>query len=167
MPRPKLTRPNYRLHRRRDIWALDYTDPVSGRTRSVSTRTGDRREAEIWRDRYIAGREQPLPPAQPVIDEIVEHYLADRKPRVAAYDTLEWAAAPIKRHVGNLEPRMLGRRTYMDRRAGDGVGDGTVRRDGGMLRAALALAVRDGWIEKGTLYRAAAYAAAAAGCPYA
>jgi integrase len=148
MSRPRLTKPNYRLRRRGNIWVAEYTDPVSGHTRSVSTRTGDRHDAEVWLDRYLTGQEQPLPPAQPVIDEIVEHYLADRKPRVAAYDTLQWAAAPIMRHVGNLEPRMLGRRTYMDRRAGDGVSDGTVRRDGGMLRAALALAVRDGWIEK-------------------
>jgi integrase len=147
MPRKKLARPNYRLRRRGDVWAVEWTDPLSGRTRSVSTRASERGAAEIWLAQWIAGQEQPLPPKQPLIVDVVDHYLADRKPRVAAYDTLEWAAGGIKRHVGSLEPRMLGRRTYAERRARDGVADGSIRREVGVLRAALATAVRDGWIE--------------------
>jgi integrase len=147
MPRRKLDRPHYRLRRRGALWVIDWTDPLTGRTRSVSTRTGERNAAEIWREQWIAGQEQPLPPAQPLIADLIDHYLADRKPRVAAYDTLEWAAAGIKRHVGALEPRMLGRRTYLERRARDDVADGSIRREVDVLRAALAMAARDRWIE--------------------
>lgn len=79
---------------------------------------------------------------------MLDHYLADRKPHVAAYDTLEWASAGLRRHLGNLEPRMLSRRMYIDRRRREGVSDGTIGREVSTLRAALALAERDGWISK-------------------
>jgi integrase len=146
MPRHKLLKPNYQLRLRGRSWVIDWTDPDTGRTRSVSTRTGTRRAAEIWRDQWIAGQEQPAPPAQPRIADVIDHYLADRKPKVAAYDTLEWAAAGIKRHIGTLEPRMLARGMYVERRGRDGVSDGSIRREVGVLRAALKTAVRDQWI---------------------
>jgi integrase len=66
---------------------------------------------------------------------------------VAAFATLQYAAASIRRHVGNLEPRMLARRAYLDRRTCDEVSDGTIRREVSALRAALAWAQREQWID--------------------
>ena len=102
----------------------------------------------MWRDQWLAGLAQPLPPSEPRISDVLDHYLVDRKERVAAYDTLEWACQGLRRHLGNLEPRMLSRRMYIDRRASEGVSDGTIGREISTLRAALALAERDGWITK-------------------
>lgn len=79
---------------------------------------------------------------------MLDNYLADRKPLVASYGTLEWACGGLRRHLGNLEPHMLSRRMYIDRRAREGVSNGSIGREVGTLRAALALAERDGWIAK-------------------
>jgi integrase len=79
---------------------------------------------------------------------VLDHYLADRKPRVAAYDTLVWACQGLRRHLGTLEPRMLSRRMYLDRRSRERISPGSIRREIATLRAALALAERDGWITK-------------------
>lgn len=82
------------------------------------------------------------------MSDVLDHYLAERKPHVAAYDTLEWACQGLRRHLGTLEPRMLSRRMYIDRRAPEGASPGTIGREVSTLRAALALAERDGWITK-------------------
>jgi integrase len=146
MARPKLTEPRYILRPRGRYWTLSWTDPESGKTVAVSTGQSDRFQAEIWRDQFLAGREKPDPPAQPLIIDILDGYLAARKPHVAAYERLEYAGAALKRHVGNLEPHMLARRTYVDRRLREKVSDGTIRREVGVLRAAMVWAVRERWI---------------------
>jgi integrase len=148
VPRYKLARPNYILRRRGEIWVVSWTDPETGRTRSISTGARDETGAGIWRDQWLAGLDQPLPPSEPRIADVLDHYLAERKVRVAAYDTLEWACQGLRRHLGNLEPRMLSRRMYIDKRASENVSDGTIGREISTLRAALALAERDGWIPK-------------------
>lgn len=52
MGRPKLAEPNFRLARKRNgVYAIFYTDPQTGRTRSVSTGARDRAEAEAERQR--------------------------------------------------------------------------------------------------------------------
>jgi integrase len=150
VPRPRLARPAYRLKRRGEVWNVTWTDPDSGRTRAVSTRATERAAAEIWRDQWIAGAEQPLPPKEPTIAEILDGYVDARKGRVEAHDRLEYASAAIKRHVGNLQPRMLGPRTYHERRASERVADGTIRREISVLRAALNWAMRQqpAWIDR-------------------
>jgi integrase len=150
MPRPKLARPQYRLKLRGRIWSLTWTDPESGATRAVSTGEESLREAEIWRDQWLAGQEQPEPPQQPMISGILDGYLAGRKGRVAAYARLDYAAQAIRRHVGNLEPHMLTPESYVEKRKQEGVGDGTVRREVNVLRAALAWATRQQppWIDR-------------------
>lgn len=138
MPRPKLSEPRYRLRRRKNgVFTLSWTDLDSGKTKAVSTGQTDPRQAEIWRDQFVAGLDQPEPPEEPLISDILDGYLAARKSKVAAYERLEFAAAVLKRHVGNLAPNMLTPAMYLARRARDGVADGTVRREAGVLRAAL------------------------------
>lgn len=149
MPRPKLTKPNYRLKQRGRIYEIRWTEP-DGREGRVSTGQSELVAAEIWRDQWIAAREQGTPPpAQPLISDILDGYLDDRKGEVVAWDRLDYGAKAIKRHVGNLEPYMLRPKTYLERRRADGVGDGTILKEVTELRAALKWATRQQppWIE--------------------
>lgn len=147
MPRRKLDRPNYQLGRRGARYVVNWTDPDTGKSRSISTGQTERGSAEIWRDQWIAGREQAPPPGQPTIGAILEGYVAARRLHVESVETLTLAAKTVRRHVGNLEPRMLARRTFLDRRAREGVADGSIRREVTVLRAALAWAMREKWID--------------------
>ncbi len=146
MPRHKLERPNYRLRQRGRFWVIDWTDEVTGRTRRISTGESERRRAEIWRDQWIAGREQPTPPSQATIAEIMRAYTEARLPHVESKAVMRTSAQTITRIIGNLAPRMLGRATYASRRSAEGVADGSVRRELAILRAAMAWAVREHWI---------------------
>lgn len=148
MPRRRLDRPNYRLRQRGATWYIDWTDPESGRTRSISTGQSECQAAEKWRDQWVAGREQPLPPAQPTIAEILDAYVTARLPHVESKETLRLCAQTIKKLVGNLEPRMLGRYTYLNARlAANTTSAGTIRREVTVLRAALSWSSREKWIE--------------------
>jgi integrase len=168
MPRRKLARPNYRLRLRGERFYVDWTDPDTGRGRSVSTGQSERRAAEAWRDQWVAGREQPAPLRQPRIADILDGYVAARTPKVESAETLRLSAETIKHLVGNLEPRMLSSGLFIERRRrtkipaapSDGkkpgragrqrqmkISDGSIRREGGVLRAAFAWAVREKWIE--------------------
>lgn len=150
MPRPKLQRPVYRLKLRGRHWSLSWTDPESGATRSISTGQTDSAEAAIWRDQWLAGQEQPLPPSQPIVSTILAGYLDARRGKVEAHDRLQYAALAINRHVGNLEPHMLTPPMYGERRAGEGVSSGTIRREITTLRAALHWAAQQQppWIDR-------------------
>ena len=149
MPRRKLEIPNYRLRMRGGNWYIDWTDTVSGRTRSVSTRQAERKQAEVWRDQWIAGREQPIPPSQATIAEIMRGYTEARLPHVEAKKQMLVFARTITRLVGNLQPHMLSRGSYSHARSATRpVADGPVRREIGVLRAALSWAVREQWIDR-------------------
>ena len=136
MPRRKLDRPNYRLRARGGIWYVDWTDTVSGHSRSVSTRQTERRQAEIWRDQWIAGREQPIPPSQATIAEIMQAYTAARLPHVESKETLRLCAKMITNLIGNLQPCMSTRSTYTTARSVRPVSAGSMRRELTVLRAA-------------------------------
>lgn len=154
MSRPRNTRPSYRLNYRerpgrQGAWYLDYTDPATGKTRSVGTGITDpaaTEEAELFRDQFVT--RASLPPLPPVllIKEILEHYRQDRSGKVQAPATLTFSISALSRHIGNLEPHMLSRRGYIEAREQEGVKDGTIRREIGVLRAALRLAVKDKWL---------------------
>lgn len=93
---------------------------------------------------------------------ILAGYLADRKPVVRAYDTLEVAAKALCRHLGDLQPEHLTKeraRFYARQRRAEGhlvgpktarrkkpTSDGTVIRELVTLRAALVWARGEGWI---------------------
>jgi integrase len=146
--RRKLDRPNFRLRwlagKRGGSWYIDWTE--AGKPRSLSTRTGDKGAAEQQRQQLAAGWDKPPPPEQPTIGAILDGYLAERRSHVEAYATLDYACRSVRRHIGGLLPAQLSRRTYWDRRRGDGVSAGTIIREGVTLRAALAWAVREKWI---------------------
>lgn len=150
MPRPRLDKPNFRLRQRGNRWVVDWTE--GGKPRTISTGETDRAAAEVWMTREIARFENPPPPAEPTIAEIMDGYLADRKGHVEALDRLEHAAKPIKRHIGTLRPDMLTKRMYWERRAADGVSPGTILREGVTLRSALETAANAKWIARPVPY---------------
>src|SRR5216683_4153430 len=129
-------------------WYVLWTAP--GGTKRLSTRTTDKRKARKWLDQFQAGLETPKPPVQLTIDAILDGYLADRKPRVRAYDTLEWACKALRREIGNLEPGHLSNsvmRKFAKTRQLQGRANGTIIREIVTLRAALKWAKAEDWIE--------------------
>lgn len=146
MGRPRLDHPNYRLERNeRGIWTILWTeDRVS---RSLSTRTRDEAQARQFFDQYLAGLESEPIPDNPTVGKILDHYTADREGHVSSKGH-DWACKAIRRHIGNLRPEHLERRTYWKKRQRDGVSAGTIIKEVGHLRAALALAVKDNLIPK-------------------
>ena len=134
----------------------------NGAWQRVSTGETDKRRATIWLAQFVAGRGTPIPPEQPTVSMILDGYLADRKPRVRAYDTLETAAKALRRHLGDLQPAHLTKeraRFYARQRRAEGhivgpatarrkkpTSDGTVIRELVTLRAALKWARAERWI---------------------
>ena len=160
MARPRLDRPNFRLVLRGDRYYIRWWQ--DGRHQRVSAGTGDRSAAARFLIQFEAGLSSNPPPARRTIGAILDGYLADRKPRVAAYDTLVVACKALRRHLGELEPEHLSReqgRLYAARRRQEGylvgpagaqrrkpTSNGTIIRELVTLRAALRWAVREKWI---------------------
>jgi integrase len=160
MARPKLATPNYSLHRRGKRWYVHWWE--NSAVQRVSAGTEDRGEAQKFLAQLIAGLGTPAPPPVPTVGEILDGYLLDRKPVVRAYDTLEVAAKPLKRHFGSLQPDHLTKervRSYHRQRRSEGhsvgprhakrkkpTSDGTIIRELVTLRAALRWALRAKWI---------------------
>jgi integrase len=162
MARPKLDAPNYRLVRRGDRFYVRWWH--EGTWRRVSTGETDKRRASIWLAQFVAGRGTPAPPEQPTVSLILDGYLADRKPVVRAYATLEAAAKALSRHLGDLRPEHLTKeraRFYARQRRAEGhmvgpatalrkkpTSDGTIIRELVTLRAALKWALEGKWISE-------------------
>jgi integrase len=173
MPRPRTEKPTYSLAKRPSgRWYVQWWK--NGRAERVSARTTNRTEARRFLASFVAAQGAPAPPDQPTIGEILGGYLADRKGRVSAYDTLETCAAALRRHLADLIPDHLTReraRSYATARRKEGymvgpptkrrkkpVSNGTIIREIVTLRAALKWAVEEKWI-------AAAPAVEAPGAP--
>jgi integrase len=160
MAPPKLTTPNYRLFKRGPRFYVRWWE--GGAWKRVSTGTEDRGEAQRFLAQLIAGIGTPEPPKAPSIAEMMTGYLDDRRPVVSAFDTLEAAAKPLVRHLGDLQPNHLTKeriRRYhrLRREEGHWVGpprsrrkkptaDGTIIRELVTLRAALQWAKKARWI---------------------
>jgi integrase len=113
----------------------------------VSTRTGDRREAETFLAQFIAGSAAPTI-AKATVGEILAGYEADKKANgIRGRDALKYCVISLSKPLGPLQPNQLLppviRQYAKDRQASPG----TILRDIGVLRAALAWAVEHQWIE--------------------
>lgn len=160
MPRPKSDRPTYSLAKRGNIWCIQWWE--DGRARRLSCRTEDQGEARRFLAEYKAGLDAPAIPASPSIGAVLDGYLADREPRTHS-PTIRYCCDVLKRHMADLPVDLLTKeqvRRYMaDRRKAGAQGasaqyratvrplsDGTLIRELGTLRAALAWAVNERWI---------------------
>ena len=160
MARPKLETPNYRLVKRGSRFYVRWWE--NGAWQRISTGQTDKRQATVWLAQFVAGRGTPAPPEQPTVSVILDGYLADRKPVVRGYASLEVVAKALRRHLGDLQPDHLTKertRFYARQRRAEGhmvgpkharrkkpIKDGTILRELVTLRAALKWAAGERWI---------------------
>jgi integrase len=111
----------------------------------LSTRTKDRREAEIFLSRFIAA-DTGLTSEAPTVAAILTGYKKDRLPAVRGVEVLEYAVKVLTEHLGDLQPAQLTPPTLQTYTRKRGVAPGTILREVGVLRAALAWAVENQWI---------------------
>jgi integrase len=163
MPRPKSERPTYSLAKRADVGGVFYVQWwEGGRSRRVSCRTADPREARRFLAEFQVGLVATPPPRSPTIGAVLDGYLADRLSAVHS-QTIKYCVAALKAHLADLPVDLLTKdvvRGYIrDRRKAGAQGasarhrtivrplsDGTLIRELGTLRAGLAWAVRERWI---------------------
>ena len=166
MARTRNERPNFRLVRRGggNRYSIEFW--WEGRARRVSTGAADDREARRALAAFEARWGKDEPPAQPSIGQLLEAYARDRKANterpLASPASLDASANALRRHLGDLTPEHLTRercRLYARQRRTEGyavgagatrrrkpVSDGTILRELGVLRAALAWGVDEKWI---------------------
>jgi integrase len=116
----------------------------------VSTRCKDRASAEIFLSQFIAV-ERTLAPEAPLLSAILDRYAADRLPEIRGPKQQAVSIAPLRRHLGNLLPKHLTppeMKDYAKNRKAEGVGNGTILREMGALRAALKHCSNLNWYEK-------------------
>lgn len=160
MPRPKTERPTYSLAKRGDVFYIQWWE--DGRARRLSCRSSNQSEARRFLAEFIAGLDAPEIPHAPTVGAILDGYLADREPRTHSA-TIRQCCDTLKRHLADLPIDLLTKeqvRRYTDARRKMGaqgaaaqhrkivrpISDGTIIRELGVLRAALAWAVRERWI---------------------
>lgn len=160
MPRPKAERATYSLANRGGRFYVQWWE--AGAAKRVSCRTGIEEEARRFLAEFQAGRDFTPPPAAPTVGAILDGYVADRGAKMHS-ETVKYCCAAVCRHIGNLPADLLTKeqvRRYAAARRKEGAGgasvahrkrpralsDGTIIRELGTLRAALAWAVRERWI---------------------
>lgn len=148
MARPRLQRPRGKLVQRPGSpkWYISWTD--AGQSRRVSTGTADRRGAEIILAEWERALDAPPAPEHRTMGWILDRYLEDRQGVVVAYSRLQEAALPLKAFFGAKPPDHLDRSLVRAYGRSRGVSDGTLGRELSVLRAALRLAEREGWIDR-------------------
>jgi integrase len=160
MPRPRAQKPKFSLARRGSRYYVQWWE--GGSARRISCRTEIATEARRFLAEFIAGRETVAPPPAPTIGQILDGFLDDRKEKVHS-NSITYDCSTLKRHFGDLPADLLGTqqvRDYLRMRRRNGAGgaaaayrkkprelsDGTLIRELGTLRAALAWGVRQKWI---------------------
>lgn len=160
MPRPKSEQPTYSLTQRGGVYYVGWWQ--DGRARRISCRTSDKGEARRFLAEFKAGLDAPAIPSSPTIGAVLEGYRADRI-RVTHSATITYDCRSLERHLADLPVVLLAdeqidRYTAARRQEGAGgasakyrtqvrpLSDGTLVRELGTLRAALAWAVRKKWI---------------------
>jgi len=160
VPRPKSTNPTYSLAKRGKFYVVQWWD--GGKSRRVSCGTSDKGEAQRFLAEFKAGIDAPAIPPSPTIGAVLDGYLAERGPRTHS-QTIRYCCEALKRHLADLPVELLTKvqvRSYVAARRESGsqgasavyretlrpLSDGTLIRELGTLRAALAWAVRERWI---------------------
>lgn len=163
MPRPKSATPTYSLTKRTDAngaWYVQWWDGT--RARRVSCRTTDKAEARRFLAGLLASADAVPIPRAPTVGAVLDGYQADRVLKSHS-PTLGYCCRALKAHLEDLPVDLLTnevvRRYVADRRAAGAQGagavhrkkvrplsDGTLIRELGVLRRALAWAAQERWI---------------------
>ena len=113
--------------------------------RRISTRSRERRAAEGFLAQFIAGAEDPIIES-PTVLQILEAYRDDRLADVRSKETLKYSVAALAARLGGIKPEHLTPIAIKRYARERGAADGTVLREIGTLRAALAWAVEHRWL---------------------
>src|SRR6185437_4844017 len=105
--------------------------------RRISARTADRGRAETFLAQFIAGAAAPIL-ASPTVGEILAAYREDRAPHVRSPDTLSHSVKALAPALGALSPHQLLPAQIQRYAKARGAAPGTILREIGVLRAALA-----------------------------
>jgi integrase len=141
--------PRLRYINKRSCYYITWTE--RGRSRERTTGTADRHQAEIvfteWMHRR-GRRDGPSDPAAILITDVLNDYLEQRGPKIAAPARLAYAVLALTdffegNSVADVTPQTCGR--YVEKR---GRSIGTARRELGVLRAAINHAHRHGKITR-------------------
>ncbi|NCC03552.1 MAG: site-specific integrase [Proteobacteria bacterium] len=131
------------------IWSTGQTnDPHSWGTKRISAGTTDRKEAEQFRAQYIAGLNNPAPPAEPTIGYLLERYWEERGQHTRSPKTIQRAFKKLIPFFGQLLPSHVSNQLF--RKFADehkGTSHGSIIRWLGILKAALRYAEGSRWIE--------------------
>lgn len=142
MARPRNAVPIYRLRQNRHgVWSVTWTE--DGRSRSVSTGTRDRSEADSYLKQFAAGQSAPVL-SGPSISSILDAYLAAKTDR-PSYGSLVATANVLRSRFGMLEPRHITQslvQQHAKERAAAGRSNSTIVNDMLILRAAVNWAIR-------------------------
>jgi integrase len=141
--------PRLRWLAKRNCFYITWTD--HGRSRERSTGTSDRAQAEKafmeWMQQR-GRRSSPSDPAAILVTDVLNEYLQQRGPKVEAPDRIAYAVLALTdffegNSVADVTPQTCGR--YAEQR---GRSAGTVRRELGVLRAAINYAYRSGQLTR-------------------
>ncbi|GAN82043.1 tyrosine-type recombinase/integrase [Acidocella aminolytica] len=156
MPRPRTEKP--RLEWRRGSWSIQFW--VGGTRRRIATGTADEQSAKQFLADFEA--KQDRAPRQLTVTQALDRYETAREDKVEAVGRLKEAARAIRRDLGHLRVDQLnqaqwdkyaaGRMTRPHRKVDPTkhvprkVSTGTLRREFNVLRAAMRLAWKDGFL---------------------
>jgi len=140
-----------KLHWREDRGVFYIVWTENGRSRRCATGTADREQAEIALAEWLQtrGRKQgPSDPTRVLISEVLNLYLQERGPKVAAPERMAYAVLALtdffeQNTVADVTPQTCSR--YVEKR---GRSKGTARRELGVLRAAINFAHQCGHITR-------------------
>jgi integrase len=124
---------------------------VNGRSRKLSTGTANREEAEDFFADWLQLRRRPSgpsDPAQTLVTDILADYATDRGPQVVGKETMARSVENLARHwegktVAEIVPKNIA--TYSEARS---VAAGTLRRELGVLQAAVNHGHRHGMLTR-------------------
>ena len=115
--------------------------------RQYSTRTKDRKQAEAALAAYIAERDRPSEPATPAhmtVAEALELYGTQHAPTVRDPARIGYAMDPLVHHLGSLPVASITSDTLTCYAIERAKASGTIRRELGVLRAALTYCKKEG-----------------------
>lgn len=127
--------------------------------RRVSTGSRERRAAETYLAQYIAGAQETPIPDSPTIGGILDGYIEHHSAKVRSPVSMKTDVEALRPHFGELLPKSISPKIVKDYaikrpieyRRKRAVGAGTILREIGTLRAALAWAVTNKWLAEGEM----------------
>lgn len=130
---------------KRGVFYIVWTE--GGRSRERSTGTADRSQAEIALAEFLHARQRrsgPRDPHETLITDMLADYAEEHGPNTTAPERVGYAIAPLAKFWEGRTAGQITKETCAAYRRLRGKADGTVRRELGVLRAAIGHAYGEG-----------------------